>query len=460
MRRALCKGMRFFLALGVVAALLSPLACAPAPSEQQGELRADLSASCSASREDILASTSAARGDAITRGFSWLDANVPYSQSKYYGGYRTDCSGFVSMCWDLGTSTNTATLFATGSYDSDLASWDDLLPADAIVRQGHVVMFLAWEPDKTGVCVLEQASTASDMQFRVHSLSSLQSQGFKPIRASKLADDTGAATGATGSDPSAAASATGSDSSDPTTTPTRTPAPASCVSPADVDVCNEAKLTRGIACGSVVDACGNTVSCDGVPGFGCGPSGTCNAAQQCSGSTCQPGAAVDLCGHEKAARGVQCGVISNGCGGTLSCDTVPGFGCAKGQKCGATHRCEKAGSTGATAAPAIPETPPASGAVPPAGDDGETTPLGGSDSSASNGSKGASDPKATSTSLPSAKTPSASSGCSVSSTNAGGGSRDMLPLLGVALALSIGRRRRSGCLDEVSAHQSTRFSSR
>src|SRR4051794_36736932 len=37
------------------------------------------------------------------RGWSWVKAKVPYSQTSYhcngYGNYRQDCSGFVSMAW-------------------------------------------------------------------------------------------------------------------------------------------------------------------------------------------------------------------------------------------------------------------------------------------------------------------------------------------------------------------------
>src|SRR5262245_56574165 len=72
-----------------------------------------LSTPCSRSRTQILAATSGGRRRAIERGFVWLDANVPYSQSKSRGGYRTDCSGFVSMCWELGQSYTTAD-FSTG----------------------------------------------------------------------------------------------------------------------------------------------------------------------------------------------------------------------------------------------------------------------------------------------------------------------------------------------------------
>ena len=37
----------------------------------------------------------------ISRGQDWVNKKVPYSQNATHDGYRTDCSGFVSMCWEL-----------------------------------------------------------------------------------------------------------------------------------------------------------------------------------------------------------------------------------------------------------------------------------------------------------------------------------------------------------------------
>lgn len=383
--------MKFLPALGLLPALLLPVACSSAPTEQTGEKSAAIAGgSCSSSRDDILASASAARRQAIERGFGWLDENVPYSQSASHAGYRTDCSGFVSMCWELGTSTNTATLFAGSQFASDLGSWDDLLPADALVRQGHVVLFLGWEPDKSGVCVLEQASTKSGMQFRVRSVASLQSQNFKPIRASTLAGDTAVAADVSSppaTDTSTSAPPAASDappSTDPSAPPASSPAdPGACVSPAELDVCNEALLTRGIGCGLVTDGCGKTVNCD----------------------------------------------------------AVAGFGCANGEKCNASsHQCEKGATSAppppAATAPPTPETPPISaqeGTVPPQGDpgdDGVSAPA----ARGPNSSKGA-------TALPKTETPS--SGCSASpSKSAGRAGGDVLPLLAFAVAVSLARRRR------------------
>ena len=394
--------MKVLPALGLLPALLLPMACSSAPAEQTGENSAAIaSGSCSSSRDDILASASASRRQAIERGFGWLDENVPYSQSKSHAGYRTDCSGFVSMCWELGTSTTTAVLFRANQYASDLGSWDDLLPADALVRNGHTVLFLGWEPDKSGVCVLEQASTKSGMQFRVRSVSSLKSQNFKPIRAAKLADDTAVAEDVSAppaTDPSTSAPPAAADEpppadpgapADPSAPPASTPAdPGTCVSPADLDVCNEALLTRNVGCGTVIDACGKTVDCD----------------------------------------------------------AVAGFGCTNGQKCNATsHQCEKGATSApppAATAPPAPETPPISaqeGTVPPKGDPGDD----GVSGPSAPGAKGPNASKSTDA-LPGTATPS--SGCSASSSkSAGGAGGDGLPLfmfVAVPFAASAARRRR------------------
>ena len=155
--------------------------------------------SCKLSRSTILASATGGRRTAIERGFGWFDAQVPYSQSAYKAGYRTDCSGFVSMCWQLGTSYTTADFSTGGGKSGPIGSYSKLLPGDALVHRsngaGHMVLFLGWNDSAhTAACVLEQASTASDMQFRARSASSLTAGGYKAIRADKLDASGSAAT--------------------------------------------------------------------------------------------------------------------------------------------------------------------------------------------------------------------------------------------------------------------------
>lgn len=198
--------------------VLTTVACA-APDdldEQRASATSDLVnggdySACSLSRSAILASTSPARQRAIQRGFSWLDTNVQYSQSASHQGYRTDCSGFVSMCWELGSSPNTASFMAGTGKATPLPSYDDILPGDAFIRSGHAALFLGWEDAAhTSACIIELASTASDMKFRSRTTSALKSSGTKAFRADYLAGDLGVAQGQATED------------ADPTPTPTPT----------------------------------------------------------------------------------------------------------------------------------------------------------------------------------------------------------------------------------------------
>ena len=80
----------------------------------------------------------------LQRAKAWVDARVPYNQSTYRDGYRMDCSGFISMAWELTASFVTSTLPHTV-----VSNPDDLRPGDAINNKqlgnnGHVVMFVQW----------------------------------------------------------------------------------------------------------------------------------------------------------------------------------------------------------------------------------------------------------------------------------------------------------------------------
>lgn len=95
-----------------------------------------------------------ARTTIISRGQDWVDKHVPYSQTGSHDGYRTDCSGFVSMCWQLskpGQTTSTLHNFANN------ITKNDLLPGDAIICEGHhVALFAGWsDSTKTKYIVME-----------------------------------------------------------------------------------------------------------------------------------------------------------------------------------------------------------------------------------------------------------------------------------------------------------------
>jgi hypothetical protein len=84
-------------------------------------------------------------GDICSNAATWLYPPVPYSQQAWYDGYRTDCSGYVSMAWGLGSSYVTWTLPQV-SYPigkDDLRAGDILLNIDE-----HVLIFESWANDE------------------------------------------------------------------------------------------------------------------------------------------------------------------------------------------------------------------------------------------------------------------------------------------------------------------------
>lgn len=89
------------------------------------------------------------RADIINRAKVWVSAKVPYSMEKYWSdGYRQDCSGFVSMAWNLGGNEWTGSLdqYGTRISRAELQPGDILLfhnPADPN-RGSHVTIFGGW----------------------------------------------------------------------------------------------------------------------------------------------------------------------------------------------------------------------------------------------------------------------------------------------------------------------------
>ncbi|MEU1127227.1 peptidoglycan-binding protein [Streptomyces sp. NPDC005899] len=89
------------------------------------------------------------RAAIVDRAKKWVSAQVPYDTAAYWSdGYRQDCSGYVSMAWDLGTNEWTGSLAAFGTKiaRSELQPGDMLLfhnPADPALGS-HVTIFGGW----------------------------------------------------------------------------------------------------------------------------------------------------------------------------------------------------------------------------------------------------------------------------------------------------------------------------
>ncbi|MER7717353.1 peptidoglycan-binding protein [Streptomyces flaveolus] len=93
------------------------------------------------------------RTDIIERAKTWVTAKVPYSMTAYWSdGYRQDCSGYVSMAWNLPTNEWTGSLgaFADRITKEELQPGDILLFHNASDPQAgsHVVIFGGWTDDK------------------------------------------------------------------------------------------------------------------------------------------------------------------------------------------------------------------------------------------------------------------------------------------------------------------------
>lgn len=105
--------------------------------------------------------------EVVARAQSWVDRNVPYSQKRSFEGYRTDCSGFVSMAWGLDESYTTRSISTKGTP----VALGDLEPGDAILTPGHIVIFAGWaNTEHTTFLALEEANRRLGSVARVKDL--------------------------------------------------------------------------------------------------------------------------------------------------------------------------------------------------------------------------------------------------------------------------------------------------
>jgi cell wall-associated NlpC family hydrolase len=89
----------------------------------------------------------------ISRAKTWLTAvdghQVPYSQTATHGGYRTDCSGYVSMALELAKPGPNTVSLATSTYTTKitmakLKQGDLIIDSTGTADTRHVVIFDKW----------------------------------------------------------------------------------------------------------------------------------------------------------------------------------------------------------------------------------------------------------------------------------------------------------------------------
>ncbi|SBT45836.1 FG-GAP repeat domain-containing protein [Micromonospora auratinigra] len=95
------------------------------------------------------------RTEIVDRAQNWVDRGFKYlsdsDRSTWASDaenpdhlYRRDCSGLVSMAWHLGRSYVTDEFMLSNSLWTTIAK-DDMRAGDAVVRDGHMEMFVRWK---------------------------------------------------------------------------------------------------------------------------------------------------------------------------------------------------------------------------------------------------------------------------------------------------------------------------
>ncbi|MFG1606548.1 hypothetical protein [Actinoplanes sp. NPDC049265] len=128
---------------GVTTAAALSVPAQAAPAKGDATPQAAVAAAAAVSPGPVIS-----RAEIITRAQTWVAAQVPYSQEAYYNGYRTDCSGFVSMALHTNGSYWTGNLNEIGVpiAFNDLKAGDFLNYHNAADPNNgsHVVLFDRW----------------------------------------------------------------------------------------------------------------------------------------------------------------------------------------------------------------------------------------------------------------------------------------------------------------------------
>jgi len=121
------------------------------------------------------------RSTMISRAQDWVTHHVPYNQGGSYGGYRTDCSGYVSMAWEAAKPGYTTQTLPHISHPISKAS---LQPGDVLLcTSEHVVIFGGWSGGQTHFVAYEETRPGEGTVKRVTPYPYWYNTGcFKPYR--------------------------------------------------------------------------------------------------------------------------------------------------------------------------------------------------------------------------------------------------------------------------------------
>ena len=125
------------------------------------------------------------RNSVLARAQGWVDVPVRYSQAKRHLGYRTDCSGYVSMCWKTGTSWSTKSFHSV----TRCIKTSQLKPGDAMLKKGyHIRLFYGWTDASRTSYVAYEAGSGTVAVCRIHNLAEDLAFGYVPTRYGRVSD--------------------------------------------------------------------------------------------------------------------------------------------------------------------------------------------------------------------------------------------------------------------------------
>lgn len=139
------------------------------------------------------------RSQAVARAQDWVNKAVPYSpngrtspygwwsDTETGGRYRQDCSGLVSMAWQLPDSLTTNSLPDV----STRISIDSLQPGDALNNiTTHTVLFTGWADSSHYTAnIIEEWGRSGPTRARTMDRSEMSSRGFLAYRYDQIAAD-------------------------------------------------------------------------------------------------------------------------------------------------------------------------------------------------------------------------------------------------------------------------------
>ena len=126
------------------------------------------------------------RATVLARAQTWMDKHVRYSQHRTYLGYRTDCSGYASMCWAASKPG-----WSTSSFHhvTHRIAVEDLQPGDALHKVGHIRIFYGWVDDAHTMYVTYEQTSSSNASGTVTNIKYIQSDldaGYHPCRYNRI----------------------------------------------------------------------------------------------------------------------------------------------------------------------------------------------------------------------------------------------------------------------------------